>query len=203
MDMKFPEFMNLYHMYMKYIKGDDMYEKEYEEGMFDSFTKEEMEDLYTVTTHASKEYESYDNNSMQIVKQFDEEEMIAIEPLYINAGESDAHSDGITDMELDKMIDNFNKNIKNIKGNIHHTKMTEGFHPIKAYRMPLKVYIGDPKKPSEMKMIPKGQPVVEVKFANTELGKELWNKRKSGVLRGVSIGATGKRVMNPDYKKDM
>jgi len=51
-----------------------------------------------------------------------------------------------------------------------------------------------------MKLIREGQPVVKVKFAETEEGLSLWNKRKEGILRGVSIGAKGKRVPNPDYE---
>lgn len=140
---------------------------------------------------------------MNVVKQFDEEEMVAIEPLYINVGEADAHGDGISDEELDKLIDNFNKNISNIQGNIHHSYMTDGFKPIKAYRMPMTVYVGNPDNPHEMVMIPEGQPVVKVKFTDNEIGKKLWEKRKSGVLRGVSIGAKGKRVKNPDYEGNM
>ena len=200
--MKFPEFMNIYQMYRDHIEKEDdmdMYEKEFEEGMFDSFSKEEMDTLYTTLTH--KEYaQDEDENHMHIIKQFDEEEMIAIEPLYINVGEVDAHGDGITDEELDKMIDDFNKNIDNIKGNIHHSFMTDGFKPIKAYRMPFTVYVGDPKKPSEMQKVPKGLPIVEVQFAKTEIGKQQWEERKKGELRGVSIGAKGRRVKNPNYK---
>ena len=77
--------------------------------------------------------------------------------------------------------------------------MTEGFKPVKAYRMPMDVYIGDPSKPSEMTMIKEGQPVVKVQFAKTDIGRDLWNKRKAGRLMGVSIGAKGKRVPNPNY----
>ncbi len=136
---------------------------------------------------------------ISIVKQFDEEQMVAIEPLYINVGDADAHGDGISDEELDKLIDNFNANIDNIQGNIHHAEMTDGFKPIKAYRLPMDVMVGDPKDPDSLIKIPEGQPIVKVQFSKTDLGKRLWEKRKSGTLMGVSIGAKGSRVPNPDY----
>lgn len=138
------------------------------------------------------------DNAIPVTKSLDEEEMIAIEPLYITVGESDAHGDGITDTELNKMIDNFNENIDNIQGNIHHQVMVDDFKPIKAYRLPLSVYVGDPDDPDSLTLIEKGQPVVEVQFYE----KSAWEKRKSGFLKGVSIGAKGRRIPNPDYEGD-
>lgn len=164
-----------------------------------------LEDLYnflSITKNKEDLLESPDSNTQQIVKQLDEEEMIAIEPLYINVGGVDAHGDGITDTQLNILIENFNNNIANIQGNIHHTYMTEGFKPLKAYRMPMDVYIGNPLIPSDMKLIPEGQPVVKVQFTKNEVGYDLWEKRKEGILRGVSIGAIGRRVPNPDYIGD-
>jgi len=136
--------------------------------------------------------------TIEIVKQLDEEEMIAFEPLYLNTGEVDAHGDGITDEELDKFVDNFNKNIENISGNIHHSFDTDGFYPVKAYRLPFTVHLGDINVPSSLKIIERGQPVVEMQFTD----KFLWEKRKSGELGGVSIGGEGKRIPNPDYEGD-
>lgn len=135
------------------------------------------------------------SEAITITKKFEEEEMIAIEPLYITPDETDAHLDGITDVELDKMIDNFNTNIENIKGNIHHQVMVGDFKPLKAYRMPLDVYVGNPEDKDSLTLIKKGEPVVEVQFYE----KDAWEKRKSGFLKGVSIGARGKRVPNPNY----
>ena len=134
-------------------------------------------------------------SALTISKKYQEEEMIAIEPLYINSDETDAHEDGITDEQLDLMVANFNKSIDNIRGNIHHQVMCDGFKPIKAYRMPLDVYVGDPNDKDSLSLIRKGEPVVEVKFHD----QDLWEKRKSGFLKGVSIGAKGKRVPNPNY----
>ena len=192
---------SLYGDFYKY--GDPYMDHYVYNEEIEDYDLDELEDqLDQIEIEESYEdvWKTEDNNVLNIVKQLDDEEMVAIEPLYINAGEADLHGDGISDVELDKMIDNFNKNIYNIKGNIHHAYMTEGFKPVKAYRMPMDVYIGDPSKPSEMTMIKEGQPVVKVQFAKTDMGKYLWEKRKSGKLMGVSIGAKGKRVLNPNYK---
>lgn len=136
--------------------------------------------------------------SIEIVKQFQEEKMVAIEPLYINVGKADAHGDGVTDEDLDQLIKNFNDNIDNISGNIHHNFNTDSFYPLKAYRTPFDVYVGDPSDPEEMIFIEEGQPVVELQFVD----KSLWEKRKTGVLGSVSIGCKAKRVDNPDYEGD-
>ena len=141
-------------------------------------------------------------SSKTIMKQFDEEEMIAIEPLYIAVGEADSYGDGMTKEELLKLVQNFNKNIDNIQGNIHHQYMTEAFKPVQAFLAPSDIYIGDPAEPDTFVIIPKGQPIVEVQFANTEMGRALWEKRKAGEVKGVSIGAMAVRVDNPDYEGD-
>jgi hypothetical protein len=133
-----------------------------------------------------------------VVKKFDEEEMIAIEPLYINVGEADVHKDGITDESLDQLVDNFNANIDTIKSKIHHAFETDGFIPLKAYRLPMDVYVGDPNSPEELTLIEEGQPVVKMKFTDTKY----WEKRKSGFLGSVSIGCKAERVPNPDYEGD-
>lgn len=140
------------------------------------------------------------SHSREIVKGMDDEKMIAIEPLYLNVGEADYDKDGIEDSEIDKMISNFNKNINKIQGNIHHAMMTSAFKPTKAYRMPFDVYIGNPEEPESLKLIKSGQPIVEIQFSKTPAGQMLWEKRKSGILGGVSIGAKGVRVPNPDYE---
>lgn len=189
MDNKFLQFM--YGMYQAF---PDMFSP-----------KTENEDEEMEIEEACMSYDGVhksDNNSINVVKQFDEEEMIALEPLYINVGGADAHGDGITDEHLDKMIDNFNSHIDNIKGNIHHSFMTQGFKPIKSYRMPVTVYVGDPSKPHDMVKIEEGMPVVKIQYAKNDLGRKYWKMRKEGKLGAPSIGATGKRVPNPDYKGD-
>lgn len=159
-----------------------------------------VSDVPLENTPPEENLNSRDSKPSEIIKNLDSEEMIAIEPLYINSGEADAHLDGMTDEEIDKMIDNFNENIDNIKGNIHHYMMVDSFKPIKAYRLPMDVLIGDPEKPDELKKLEEGQPIVKIQFMDNEAGIELWEKRKSRILGGVSIGADGVRIPNPDYE---
>ncbi len=127
--------------------------------------------------------------SKQIIKQFNEEDMVAIEPLYINIEEVDAHGDGMLLSEIRKMVEDFNTNIDNIQGNIHHQYMTQGFQPVKAWVNEVDCYIGET-------LVPEGQPIVKVQFHDSTL----WEARKDGELRGLSIGATGERIPNPDYE---
>lgn len=134
-------------------------------------------------------------NSVEVVKQLQEEKMIAIEPLYINVGGADAHGDGVLDKDIDQLVKSFNDNLDNISGNIHHNFNTDKFYPLKAYRVPFDVYVGDPSEPDEMVLIEEGQPVVECQFVD----KALWEKRKSGFLGSVSIGCEAVRVDNPNY----
>ena len=132
---------------------------------------------------------SEDNSHLAVIKQFQEEEMIAVEPLYCLADEADAHKEGMTQETIRKMVDNFNTNIDNISGNISHVAMTDGFAPIKAWINECECMIGD-------EYVPEGQPIVKVKFFN----EVLWEARKAGELGGVSIGAKGKRTKNPDFQ---
>ncbi|AUR87516.1 coil containing protein [Vibrio phage 1.101.O._10N.261.45.C6] len=195
--------IHLLQGFLSHLKPKPSLHKEDDEDEEDDDFEEELENEEDDDSLESDDDDREDlekDETLQIVKQFDEEKMIAIEPLYINVGESDAHGDGITEEELDKMIDDFNKNIDNIKGNIHHTKMTDGFYPVKAYRLPMDVFVGNPEDKDSLVKIPEGQPIVKVQFCDNVMGKKLWEKRKSGVLRGVSIGAKGRRVANPDYQ---
>ena len=171
---------------LQVLKGiTNLYKEDIDSEEVDNIVNEAIEPL----THKT---------SVQLVKKFDDEEMIAIEPLYINVGEADVHKDGVTDEDLDQLVEDFNSNIDNISGNIHHVYNTDGFFPLKAYRLPMNVYIGDPQEPNDMVLIEEGQPVVKVQFTNVDY----WEKRKSGVLGGVSIGCKASREINPDYEED-
>lgn len=173
--------MHLLQAFQSLLSSDNSKESEEDAYEEDEYHEDLLEE-------AMEEYKNKDDYTRPMMKQFDEEEMIAIEPLYIKAGETDAHKEGITEVELRKMIDNFNKNIANIKGNIHHKMMVDGYRPIRAWINECDCYIGDT-------LVPEGQPIVKVQFTD----RFLWDKRKKGELKGVSIGATGKRVPNPNY----
>lgn len=131
------------------------------------------------------------NNLQQIVK-FNEEQMIAIEPLYCKPLEADLHEEGMTEEEIRKMVDNINENITKISGNIGHAINTEGFHFVKAWVNECDCIIGD-------EIVPEGQPIIKVQFSD----EKLWELRKSGKLQGLSIGALGHVVDNPDYKEEV
>lgn len=80
-----------------------------------------------------------------LVKQnkFDEEKMQVIEVLYCPPEEDDLHGERMSDLEIRKMVDNFNENITNISGNLGHMKNTDKFAPIKAWVNEVDCYIGD------------------------------------------------------------
>jgi hypothetical protein len=118
--------------------------------------------------------------SNQIIKQFDDEEMIAIEPLYIAAGEVDAVGDTYDLEDAYEMVANFNKAIeeKTISHGLFHKSKTKSYSFIKAWVNECECTIGET-------LVKEGQPIVKVQFHN----KEAWELRKSGELMGLSIGA--------------
>lgn len=128
---------------------------------------------------------------LQTIKKFNDEEMVAIEPLYALPMEADSHEEGMTLDEIRKMVENINHNIETITGNIGHVVDTNGFYFEKAWVNECECMIGD-------EIVPEGQPIIKVKFED----KELWEMRKSGQLQGLSIGAVGKRVENEDYEQE-
>ena len=117
-----------------------------------------------------------------IIKQLNDEEMVAIEWLYLPPNEADLHDEGMTAEEIVKMVDSFNDNMENIEGNIAHCIYVDEIKPEKAWVNPCDCFIGE-------QFVPEGSPLVKVRFFD----EELWEQRKSGVLKGVSIGARGER----------
>lgn len=118
--------------------------------------------------------------SVPIVKQFDEELMESIEVLYCAPLEADAHDEGMTSLEIEKMVDNFNTHIHKIKGNFGHAVNTDKFSPVKAWVNPVDCTIGD-------QFVPEGLPLLKLKFHD----QTTWEQRKNGLFEGVSIGARG------------
>lgn len=116
----------------------------------------------------------------QVIKQFDEEEMVAIEPLYIAAGEVDGHGDTISLDDTHGMVDSLNKAISDgrLQSGLFHKHKTDSFTIEKAWVNEVECKIGDTD-------IPAGQPIVKVKFHNDQA----WKLRKAGELSGLSIGA--------------
>ena len=125
-------------------------------------------------------------NLVEITK-FNEEQMIAIEPLYCKPMDSDAHDQGMTEEEIRKMVDNINTNINKISGNIGHVFNTDGFYFVKAWVNECECMIGS-------EFVPEGQPIIKVQFTD----ETLWSMRKTGQLQGLSIGALGVIVENEE-----
>ncbi|MFM5072392.1 MULTISPECIES: XkdF-like putative serine protease domain-containing protein [Aeromonas] len=130
-----------------------------------------------------------ESSKVEIMK-FNEEQMVSIEPLYCKPMDSDAHSQGMTEKDIRLMVDDINTNIHKISGNIGHLFNTNGFHFLRAWVNECDCMIGG-------EFVPEGQPIIKVQFTD----KTLWEMRKTGQLQGLSIGALGTIVANPDYKE--
>lgn len=130
-----------------------------------------------------------ESSKVEITK-FNEEQMVSVEPLYCKPMDCDAHNQGMTEEEIRKMVDNINANIHKISGNIAHLFNTSGFYFVKAWVNECDCMIGS-------EFVPAGQPIIQVQFTD----KTLWEMRKTGQLQGLSIGALGTIVSNPDYKE--
>lgn len=131
-------------------------------------------------------------NSLPVIKQFQEEEMRAIEPLYCSVGEVDGHGDFIpTIEEMRDFVNEINK--KNDRGelqsSISHIHKTNSFKMIRAWVNECDCIIGDV-------TVPKGMPLAEMQFTK----KAAWDMRKVGKLLGLSIGALAKVTPTEDGK---
>lgn len=155
--------------------------------------------LWVETVHASEESVKEEDGNI-VIKALDDEAMISYDPLYVNSGESDSHGDGITDEELDKLIENINLKIKEgtLKSKIHHVADTDSFSFLKASRMPMDAFIENPNFEDGKIKIEEGQPILKTQFHN----KAMWEKKKAGKLKNPSIGGKGVREPNPDYQGD-
>jgi len=117
------------------------------------------------------------------VEQFAEEKMQAIEVMYCPPEYDDLHGERMSELEIRKMVDNFNENINNVQGNLGHIKNTKQFKPVKAWVNEVDCMIGD-------NLVTEGTPLVKIQFYD----RDLFEARKNGVLKGLSIGALGRSV---------
>ena len=116
-----------------------------------------------------------------LVKQFDEEEMVAIEPLYVPAGVIDAHGDVVASDDVTQgMVDSLNNAIENnaLQSGLFHKHLTTGYKIEKAWVNQVDCQIGET-------LVKAGLPIAKVKFTSAAL----WQQRKEGGLTGLSIGA--------------
>lgn len=126
-----------------------------------------------------------DKKEIPIIKQFEDEEMVAIEPMYCLPNTPDGHGEG---MDLDtvyKMVESANKAITEgrLSGGLFHSQNLQEIEIVKCWVNECDCQIGE-------SFVPEGQPIVKVKFHD----EDLWNMRKSGELKGLSIGAKGERI---------
>lgn len=120
--------------------------------------------------------------TVPFIKQFNDEQMIAIEPLYIAPDEVDGHGWTADADVLREMTESCNKAIQEgrLLSKYNHAEETDDFYFVKAWINECDCYIGN-------HYVPEGQPMIKTQFTN----EEAWKKRKSGELCGVSIGAKG------------
>jgi hypothetical protein len=121
-----------------------------------------------------------------VIKQFDSEQMISIEPLYIKIDDVDGVGDAYYDADTCyQMVDSLNKAISDghIQANYFHKIMTEDFSIEKAWVNECDCMIGE-------SLVPEGLPLVKLQFHS----ESAWELRKSGELMGVSIGAKGEII---------
>jgi len=122
-----------------------------------------------------------EGNPKPILKQLNDEQMIAIEPLYIAIDDVDGVGDTYMSPEVcHEMVKSFNKAIEdgNMSGNYFHKMMTDDFSPQKAWVNEVDCMVGDT-------LVKEGQPLVKMLFKS----EKAWAARKNGDLMGVSIGA--------------
>lgn len=131
-------------------------------------------------TFLEKNFGGSKQNTNPVIKQFDDEKMVAIEPLYIAPDEVDLHGDTLDRNDVENMVKSFNKANEEgiLQSSLFHSHKTESFKVIKAWVNPCDCVIGGYD-------VPEGQPLAEIQFTN----KKAWDLRKSGTLMGLSIGA--------------
>ena len=152
--------------------------------------KDTLWELYKTFSGTKEKKQTQQNSTPEetpvtIVKQnkFDEEKMQVIEVMYCPPEHDDLHGERMSEIEIRKMVDNFNANITNVSGNLGHIKNTDKFKPVKAWVNEVDCYIGD-------EFVVEGTPLVKIQFYDPEL----YEARKNGVLKGLSIGAVGCKV---------
>jgi hypothetical protein len=124
------------------------------------------------------------NKELPVIKQFYDEEMIAIETMYCPPNVEDGHGELMDSETIYKMVDSCNNAIKEgrLSGGLFHEENINDIEIIKAWVNECDCMIGDTE-------VPEGLPIVKVQFHDSDL----WQMRKDGVLKGLSIGAKGGR----------
>lgn len=124
------------------------------------------------------------SDQVSILKDFDDEQMISIEPIWKPAGEVDAHGDTISLEEVRKMVDNINQKIDKgtLKAGLFHCHETNVYKWNRAWVQEVDAQLGD-------SIVKAGTPLISAQWLN----KEAWEDKKSGKLMAPSFGGTGDR----------
>ena len=126
---------------------------------------------------------------LPVIKQFNDDEMIAIEVMYAPPNVEDGHGECMDSETIHKMVESCNKAISEgrLSGGLFHSENISEIEILKAWVNECDCIIGET-------TVPEGLPIVKVQFHD----EGLWELRKSGKLRGLSIGAMGERVKIED-----
>lgn len=127
------------------------------------------------------------SEEVMVIKQFDEEEMIAYEPLYTPPNTPDGHGEAMTADEIVNIVKDINELIAEgapLENLSHGAPIKNAWKYQEAFVSPWpECLVGDT-------VVKKGQPVLVVKYNN----ERAWELRKEGRIKGPSIGGTGVRV---------
>ena len=96
--------------------------------------------------------------------------------------EVDLHGDIVSEDEVRKAMQNFNKFC--MKANLFHMAQTDTFEFVESYCAPVDFQMDD-------KFIKKGTWLATIQVTDTPQRDKLWELIKSGEINGLSIGAVG------------
>tara|TARA_R110000737_G_scaffold26795_4_gene45554 strand:+ start:5705 stop:6457 length:753 start_codon:yes stop_codon:yes gene_type:complete len=125
----------------------------------------------------------------EIIKAFDDEQMISVEPIWRPAGEVDLHGDTISLEEIRKAVDNINMKIDKgtLQAGLFHGHKTNTFTWQRAWVQEVDATLEDT-------FVKAGTPLISAKWSN----EEAWEDKKAGVLGAPSFGAKGIKVEMED-----
>lgn len=145
-------------------------------------TEEEVSKSFldSIIKGLEKHFGGSKKDTLSVIKQFNDEDMIAVEPLFIAAGNTDLHKDTIDLEETHNLVKSFNEANQDgtLQSSLFHGHKTQAFKVNKAWVNPYECMIGET-------TIVEGQPLCEIQFTNSKA----WELRKSRKLMGLSIGA--------------
>lgn len=124
-------------------------------------------------------YFSGSKREIPVIKQFNDEAMEAIEPLYIIPDTVDGVGDTISMEDTRLLVKSVNEDKP--RSSWFHKTFTDDFTITKAWINECECTIGDT-------LVPEGMPLAKVTFSSAKA----YESRKSGKISGLSIGASAK-----------